>query len=95
MIITVVPWHTIDMLGFINGLALLAIIALAMLIIVLAAYYYMKIEADRLKELAKTTHDMAHGQIESPMPTLKHNDEIGALNDALDKLQYALSSPTK
>lgn len=95
MIITVVPWQTIDMLGFINGLALLAIIALAMLIIVLAAYYYMKIEADRLKELAKTTHDMAHGQIESPMPTLKHHDEIGALNDALDKLQYALSSPTK
>jgi hypothetical protein len=94
MIITVVPCQSIDILGYVNGLVLLLIIAFALFIIVFIGYYYLKSDAELLKMLTKSANDMVKGKVDEAMPDIHRSDEIGQLRDALDKLQYALSNRT-
>lgn len=47
-IVTIVPWQDIDILGYVNGVALLLIIVLFMLIIVAVYHYFVASEAEPL-----------------------------------------------
>jgi methyl-accepting chemotaxis protein len=92
VIITIVPTQHIEMLGYFVGLALLAIIALAMLIIVMVGYYYVKNGIEPLKGLAMMADGIAKGRFDAPMPDIKHDDELAYLRDSLEKMQYTLSN---
>ena len=90
-IVTVVPWQAIDMLGIINGFVLLLIIAACMMLIVLVCNYYLKRETRPLQNLIKATDDIAKGHFDTPMPDIKHNDEMRQLCDSFEKMQYAFT----
>lgn len=92
MIVTVVPWQSIDVLGFINGLVLLVVMTLVLLLIVWISYYYIKNATEALRMMIKPVNDMAKGNFSSPLPEVRKNDEIGQLRDALDEMQYSLSN---
>jgi sigma-B regulation protein RsbU (phosphoserine phosphatase) len=91
-IVTVVPWQAIDMLGILNGIVLLLIIAVCMMLIVLVCNYYLKHETRPLQNLIKATDDIAKGHFDTPMPDIKHNDEMRQLCDSFEKMQYAFST---
>lgn len=89
--VTVVPWESIDTVGILNGCKILLFIFIIMLVAVVACYYLMRNVTMPLKQLAKATNDIAKGKFDTPMPEIKHNDEIGQLRESLENMQYALS----
>ena len=91
VMITVVPCHAIEVLGWLNGTVLFVIVFLAMLAIVVIGYYYMKNGIAPIKPLTQSVNEMADGKFDAPMPELKHKDEIFQLRDAIEKVQYTLS----
>ena len=90
--VTVVPFHAIDVLGILNGGVMFLIVILALLAIVVAAYYYIRNGMEPLRHLTKSVNDMAEGKYDTPMPVVKYNDEIAELRDSIEKIQYSISN---
>ena len=95
IMVTVVPCKAIDVLSYLNGVSVLLIILLGMLLIVLVVYYYMKNALEPLKQLTKVADDITAGRFDTPVPDLKHNDEISQLRDSIEGMQYMLSNYTE
>lgn len=92
IMVTAVPCKTVDMLSYLNGAMLLFVIMLAMSLIVTVGYYYMKNAIEPLKQLNQAVNDIAEGKFDTPMPEMKHNDEISQLRDSIEGMQYKLSN---
>lgn len=91
VIVTVVPWKSIEYLGYLYGGALLALIAIVMLIIVFAARFSLKNEAKRLAMCVRAADKIAEGDYNASLPEDAKSAEISALRDALANLQISLS----
>ena len=92
VMVTMVPCHAIEVLGVLNAGTLFLIILLSLVILVLVAGYYIKDGMNPIRQLTKSVSDMGEGKFDTPMPELKHNDEIGQLRDAIENMQYAVSN---
>lgn len=92
VLVTVVPCRAVDILSQLNAAVLLLIFILAMLLICLVVYYYIKNGIYPLKQLTKVARDIAAGKYNTPMPEMKHSDEICALRDAIEEMQFRLSN---
>ncbi len=92
LMVTVVPSHAIDAIGIYNGFTKFMIIFLTLLAVMVLVYFYIKISVKPVKHLVKSVNDMAMGKFNTPMPEVKHNDEIGELRDAIEKMQYTISN---
>ena len=92
IMVTAVPCKTVDMLIYLNGAMLLFVIMLAMSLIVTVGYYYMKNAIEPLKQLNQAVNDIAEGKFDTPMPEMKHNDEISQLRDSIEGMQFKLSN---
>ena len=90
--VTVVPCRTVDLLSGLYGVMLLLIILLAMSLVVAVGYYYMKNAIEPLKQLTQVVDDITEGKYDTPMPDMKHNDEISQLGDSIEGMQYKLSN---
>ena len=92
LLVTVVPCHAIDMLGYLNAGTLSFIILLAMLLLVVAGHYFIRSAIEPLSQLTLLTDDIANGHFDNPVPDLKYNDEISQLRDSIEKMQFKLSN---
>lgn len=92
VIVTVVPCRAVDILSQLNAATLLFIFLLAMLLIVVVGYYYIKNGIYPLKQLTKVADDITKGKFDTPVPEMKHNDEIRQLRDSIEKMQYRISN---
>lgn len=92
VLVTVVPCRAVDILSQLNAAMLLFIFLLAMLLIVLVGYYYIKNGIYPLKQLTKVANDIASGKYDTSMPEMKHRDEICQLRDSIEEMQYRLSN---
>lgn len=92
MLVTVVPCRAVDILSQLNAAVLLFIFLLAMLLIILVGYYYIKNGIYPLKQLAKVANDIASGKFDTPVPEMEHSDEISQLRDSIEEMQYRLSN---
>jgi HAMP domain-containing protein len=92
VLVTVVPCRDVDILSQLNAAVLLFIFLLAMLLIIFVGYYYIKNGIYPLKQLTNAANDIAEGKFDTPVPEMKHNDEISQLRDAIEELQYRLSN---
>lgn len=92
VLVTVVPCRAVDILSQLNAAMLLFIFIVGMLLICLVGYYYIKNGIYPLKQLTKVSRDIAAGKFDTPMPEMKHSDEICALRDAIEEMQYRLSN---
>ena len=90
MMITVVPWQSIDTLGMANGLLLLIFFVVVMLVIVVICYYCMKRVTGPLSQLAKAANDIADRKFDTPLPEVKYDDEIRQLCDSFEHIQESL-----
>ncbi len=92
VLVTVVPCRAVDILSQLNAAMMLFIFLLAMLLIIFVGYYYIKNGIYPLKQLTNAANDIAEGKFDTPVPEMKHNDEISQLRDAIEELQYRLSN---
>jgi sigma-B regulation protein RsbU (phosphoserine phosphatase) len=65
---------------------------LAILLIIFVGYYYIKNGIYPLKQLTKVAQDIAKGKFDTPVPEMKHNDEISQLRDSIEEMQYKISN---
>ena len=92
VLVSVVPCRAIDILSQLNAATLLFIFLLAMLLIILVGYYYIKNGIYPLKQLTKVANDIAKGKFDTSMPEMKYKDEISQLRDSIEEMQYRLSN---
>lgn len=92
VMVSVVPCRAVNILSWLNAAMVLFIFMMAMLLIIFVGYYYIKNAIYPLKQLTKVANDIACGEFDTPMPEMKHSDEISQLRDSIEKMQYSLSN---
>jgi HAMP domain-containing protein len=92
VLVSVVPCRAVDILSQLNAAKLLFIFLLAMLLIILVGYYYIKNGIYPLRQLTKVANDIAKGKFDTSMPEMKYKDEISQLRDSIEEMQYRLSN---
>lgn len=92
VLVSVVPCRAVDILSQLNAATLLFIFLLAMLLIILVGYYYIKNGIYPLRQLTKVANDIAKGKFDTSMPEMKYKDEISQLRDSIEEMQYRLSN---
>ena len=91
ILIIACPSRNIDYTGMIVGYIMLIIISFVVLITFLVCYLTIKRAARPLKQLADTADKVAQGQFDTPLPSLKHRDEICLLRDSFENMQSSLT----
>ncbi|MCR5579519.1 MAG: SpoIIE family protein phosphatase [Prevotella sp.] len=89
--VIIVPKNGLLIPLIITGLILLAIIVVGLL----AAYWVSRFTIRRatipLRLLTKSADEVAKGNFQTPLPELRHNDEISQLRDAFGNMQQSLT----
>ena len=94
ILVTVVPCKAVDMLCYLNGATVFLIVLLPLLFFVFVSYYYLKTAIKPLKQLVKVADDIVDGKLDTPMPEIKHNDEMCQLRNSMEEIQGILSRYT-
>lgn len=87
----VVPRSAVLRSGIIQGLFLLGMLLLGMLIISLISRFMIKQTAKPLHHLAQSAKEVAKGDFNTPLPEIKHDDEIRQLRDSFADMETSLS----
>lgn len=90
LFVTLVPCKPIDMLSYLNALTVIVMLILGTLIILIITYYYIKNGMEPIKQLILSVDAMSKGKFDTPMPEVKHNDEICQLRDSIEEMQYTV-----
>lgn len=94
ILVTVVPCKAVDTLCYLNGATVFLIVFIPLLLLIFVGYFYMKKVFKPLKQLVKVADDIVDGKLDTPLPPIERNDEIGHLSDALEEIQGILSQYT-
>lgn len=94
ILVTVVPCKAVDILCYLNGVTVFLIVLLPLLLFVFVSYYYMRNAIKPLRQLVKVADDIVDGKLDTPMPRIKHNDEICQLRNSMEEIQGILSHYT-
>ncbi len=84
------PKLSISIVGYIVGFMLLLLIAIGMLVVYLVCRVTIRRVTSPLKQLAASAGEVAQGHFNTPLPVIKHNDEIGLLRNSFEDMQRSL-----
>ena len=87
----VVPTSTILKPGLTLGLFLLGMILLGMLLTSFISQYLIKRTAKPLQYLAQSANEVAKGNFNTPLPDIRHDDEIRLLRDSFADMETSLT----
>ena len=87
----VMPAFDIKGFGVIVGIVLLLLIFLALLAVYFVGRRIIKKTAKPLHQLATSAGEVAKGHFDTPLPTIKHKDEIHMLRDSFEDMQQSLT----
>ena len=85
------PAFDIKGFGVLVGIVLLLLIFLALLAVYFVGRRIIKRTAKPLHQLATSAGEVAKGNFDTPLPTIKHNDEIRMLRDSFENMQQSLT----
>ena len=94
-IASVVPGAVIDWTAFGIAIVLVILIGLAMLVTRIAGRITINRSVKPLRKLAQTADEVAKGNFNTPLPTIKHNDEIRLLRNSFEDMQHSLTEYIK
>jgi sigma-B regulation protein RsbU (phosphoserine phosphatase) len=94
-IASVVPGNAIDWTAFAIAIVLVILIGIAMLVTRIVGRIIINRTAKPLRKLAQTADEVAKGNFNTPLPTIKHNDEIRLLRNSFDGMQQSLTEYIK
>lgn len=92
LMVSVVPCYSIDMQGYFNAGTKVLSLLLVMLLLLVVIHYYLRGAAEPIKQLTQVTDSIAKGHFDTPLPEVKHNDEISQLRDSIEEMQFTLSN---
>lgn len=87
----VVPRFMIDGLAIGIGIALLIFMGLGLLVGRIVGRLVIKRTMKPLSKLADSANEVAKGNFLTPLPVIKHNDEIRQLRDSFEGMQHSLA----
>ena len=87
-----VPRITLDLLGIFLGIIMLFFVALVLQVTFFVSRFVIKRTAKPLRQLADTADKVAQGQFDTPLPIIKHHDEIHQLHDSFENMQHSLAA---
>ena len=87
----VVPRFMIDGLAIGIGIALLIFMGLGLLVGRIVGRLVIKRTMKPLSKLADSANEVAKGNFLTPLPDIKHNDEIRQLRDSFEGMQHSLA----
>ena len=87
----VVPSLQIDGLAIIVGVIILVIIAFGLLVTYIVSRFTIRHATRPLGKLAESAGEVAKGNFLTPLPDIKHNDEIRLLRDSFEGMQHSLA----
>ena len=87
----VVPRSVIYKSGIVQGLFLLGLMLLGMLAVALASWFMIRRTARPLQFLAQSAKEVAKGDFDTPLPEIRHNDEIRQLRDSFADMETSLA----
>lgn len=85
------PAFDIKGFGVLVGIVLLLLIFLALLAVYFVGRRIIKKTAKPLNQLASSANEVAKGNFGTPLPVIKHNDEICQLRNSFEEMQHSLS----
>ena len=86
-----VPALGINIIGAVVGGLLIFLIAIGLLVVFLVCRFTIRRITKPLKQLAASADEVAKGNFSTPLPTVKHNDEICLLRNSFDDMQQSLT----
>ena len=87
----VVPWQTMASPGVVFAVCVVALMLLCLLIIFPLCYFMIRHATRPLHMLAQSAGEVARGHFDSPLPIIRHRDEIGHLRDSFSDMQQSLA----
>ena len=91
----VVPVKTLLFSGLVIGFLILLHILIGLILIFVICYYYIRKATKPLKHLAASAGEVAQGRFDTPLPSIKNNDEIHMLRDSFEDMQHSLAKYIK
>jgi len=86
-----VPTLSIKIMGYALALVMSVLIVVLTLVLFLVSRRLIRRTAKPLTQLAMSADEVAKGNFNTPLPTIKHKDEIGMLRDSFEKMQESLT----
>ncbi len=87
----VVPVFTINFVGMIISFFILALLGIGTLAAMIISRSTIRKATKPLTKLADSASEVAHGNFDTSLPRIKHNDEIRLLRDTFEEMQVSLS----
>lgn len=87
----VVPKAAVLQPGFVLGAIILAVMGLGLLAIFLVCRFTIHFATKPLTYLSNSANEVAKGNFDTPLPSIKYNDEIRQLRDSFRKMQQSLA----
>ncbi len=87
----VVPNMAIDLIAYVVAGVLVFFILLAVLLMWLVSSFSIRRATKPLKQLAASADEVAKGNFDTSLPTIKHNDEVRLLRDSFANMQQSLT----
>ena len=90
-IASIVPNIMVDAMAIGIGVIMIVLIAIALLVTRIVGRYVIKRTSKPLTQLAESAKEVAKGNFKTPLPNIKHNDEIRLLRDSFEGMQHSLT----
>lgn len=87
----VVPKAAVLQPGFVLGAIILTVMGLGLLAIFLVCRFTIHFATKPLTYLSDSANEVAKGNFDTPLPSIKYNDEIRQLRDSFKKMQQSLA----
>ena len=88
----VIPLLYIDVFGYLLGSILILFIIIGLLVVLFAGRSFIRKAVKPLKQLAAFADEVAKGNFQTPLPTIKRKDEICQLRDSFEQMQHSLAA---
>ena len=87
----VVPYFILNIFSIVLAVILVVLMLIGIFVVFFVSRFSIRRAAKPLNTLAESADGIAQGKFDTPLPVIKHNDEIRKLRDAFEKMQRSLS----
>ena len=91
-VVMVVPKIYFKIWAYVFVIFLVIFIFLAIVIVFVVGRFSIRRAIKPLQKLAAATNEVAQGRFDTPLPNIRHNDEVKRLRDSFDTMQRSLTS---
>lgn len=90
--VVAVPMKNLRTPGYALGFILFGLILIGVQVVYWICRVYIRHSTKPLHFLAKSADEVAKGNFNTPLPTIRHNDEVRQLRDSFSNMQQSLAS---